>query len=147
MSADSNWLRPSTEFAITALEPCMSVLELDLFLSGLPERPKAVRVTQGLWDALLAAGLLTMTATPSSELLGAGFKLPSYKNIILVLDPELSKTHHRSFALPHSDDSESLHEPNAVRVKIGSAQNPVNLQSDAIRKMQQQRDRRWLGRA
>jgi hypothetical protein len=128
----------------------MSVLEFDFFLSALPEKPNAVRVTQGLWDALLAAGLLTMSVTPSSELLGAGFKLPSYKNIILVLDPELSKSNHRSFELPSPDDSVSLHEPIAARGMTGGTtgvQNPVNLQNDAIRKMQQHRDRRWLGRA
>jgi hypothetical protein len=128
----------------------MSVLELDLFLSGLPEKPNAVRVTQRLWDALLAAGLLTMSATPSSELLGVGFKLPTYKNVILVLDPELSTSNHRSFELPNPDDSVPLAEPIAARVVTGGTtgvQNSVNLQNDAIRKMQQHRDRRWLGRA
>ena len=122
----------------------MPILELESALTNSGVKPKGIKVGRKLWDALRTANLIHMSDASDWKMIDPGFKLPFYKGIYLVLDPELE---HASigFWIPSGDKGGvvAAHpKPEAMLQKIKKALPPQNQTKPLLRTTS-----RWLGRS
>jgi hypothetical protein len=129
----------------------MPIDDFDSKLTQLPIQPKGVHVGQRLWDALKAANLIQMSEVGSERFFGQAFKLPLYKNVVLVLDPELNHTD-KSFVIPRQSDDPQVAlaatEANTNSIPTGGHADDQRIAKRPVtNKVLDYRNKRWMGRS
>ncbi len=121
----------------------MPIFELESALSSSRSKPKGIKVSTKLWVALKAANLVEMMEVPEWDVFAPGMKLPFYKRIYLVVDPELEAVGN-NFLIP----------PNVTTAAQTPTAKPLDAiaQNDSKSKARLEkylawRDNRWLGRS